>query len=353
VGILCLFDIQCVFFVTLFSAAQNLIGVWGRADPSLVAAACPSVPTPQPHPSIPHPSLTHHLLQPPVPAARMCHPLRAERPRRPRRRQRRDAAGAACLLLLAAGGAGGGRLGGARRRRPSAARVGSKTWAHACQHTGTGAAGAAGPSRLLAHRHGPATHRCCCPLPLLLFTCAAAHRPPLLLRHPPRRVLRRVRVDCWAGRLRYQRWDREGYCMSIEDPFDRWAVPRGHPTRAGCCGAVPGVPALPVAPAAPIWGRASARQATCDFDWFPVTVFQGSHPPTPPAAPTTAPAPCVKRTRRSRSRMLRGAAATPCWRWTARPRLSERCRRCADPARCIRRRCSACCRAAVRRTRWR
>ena len=48
-------------------------------------------------------------------------------------------------------------------------------------------------------------------------------RPACPPRHlSVRRVLRRVRVDTWSGRLRYQRWDREGYCMSIEDPFDRW-----------------------------------------------------------------------------------------------------------------------------------
>lgn len=35
-----------------------------------------------------------------------------------------------------------------------------------------------------------------------------------------RSVLRRVRVDTWAGRLRCQRWEREGYCCSVEDPFD-------------------------------------------------------------------------------------------------------------------------------------
>ncbi|KAL4440632.1 hypothetical protein ABPG75_003633 [Micractinium tetrahymenae] len=35
-----------------------------------------------------------------------------------------------------------------------------------------------------------------------------------------RGVLRRVRVDTWAGRLRYECWDKEGYCCSVEDPFD-------------------------------------------------------------------------------------------------------------------------------------
>ena len=44
-----------------------------------------------------------------------------------------------------------------------------------------------------------------------------------------RRVLRHVRVDTWAGQLRYERWDKEGYCCSVEDPFDRWVlVPAVH-----------------------------------------------------------------------------------------------------------------------------
>ncbi|PSC67618.1 poly(A) RNA polymerase GLD2 [Micractinium conductrix] len=33
-------------------------------------------------------------------------------------------------------------------------------------------------------------------------------------------VLRRVRVDTWGARLRHERWDKEGYCCSVEDPFD-------------------------------------------------------------------------------------------------------------------------------------
>lgn len=51
----------------------------------------------------------------------------------------------------------------------------------------------------------------------------------LTTRCPPchRSVLRRVRVDTWAGRLRYERWDRDDYCMSIEDPFDRWDAALG------------------------------------------------------------------------------------------------------------------------------
>lgn len=50
-------------------------------------------------------------------------------------------------------------------------------------------------------------------------------------------VLRRVRVDTWAGRLRCQRWEREGYCCSVEDPFDRWAGPSPgstFPSSPGC-----------------------------------------------------------------------------------------------------------------------
>lgn len=36
-----------------------------------------------------------------------------------------------------------------------------------------------------------------------------------------RRVLRRARLDTWAGQLREGEWEKTGYYCSIEDPFDR------------------------------------------------------------------------------------------------------------------------------------
>lgn len=45
---------------------------------------------------------------------------------------------------------------------------------------------------------------------------------------PNRRVLRRVRVDTWNGCLRHEAWEREGYLMCVEDPFDRWVASAAH-----------------------------------------------------------------------------------------------------------------------------
>ena len=74
------------------------------------------------------------------------------------------------------------------------------------------------PARRLP-RPGRSCTALCYPSARLLvqFSCPP---PPL---PPPRlcSVLRRVRVDTWGARLRHERWDKEGYCCSVEDPFDR------------------------------------------------------------------------------------------------------------------------------------
>ncbi len=42
-----------------------------------------------------------------------------------------------------------------------------------------------------------------------------------MLRIRSCRVLRRARLDTWAGQLRDGQWEKAGYMCSIEDPFDR------------------------------------------------------------------------------------------------------------------------------------
>lgn len=60
-----------------------------------------------------------------------------------------------------------------------------------------------------------------------LFAGKTAHCTPLLrclTRGSPCRcrVLRRARLDTWAGQLRDGVWEQRGYMCSVEDPFDRY-----------------------------------------------------------------------------------------------------------------------------------
>lgn len=124
---------------------------------------------------------------------------------------------------------------------------------------------------------------------------------------PPASVLRRVRVDTWAGALRHQAWDHPGYCMSVEDPFDRWVdgVPLGrwgagvaHGKAASGGGSSTGVqPAL-----------AASRQ-------HPTRHCPPAFP-RPAAAPTTARARCARRRSWPSLRGRWRAAARCCWSWS-------------------------------------